>query len=434
VCATGALAGALPARAQAQAPAPRDPAGSARPGQAVQGEAAPGRSRDDPEAILLVRTRGDARFALRIRAELEASAFRVVEIGPDPELDVIALAELAARQSATAAIRVQPTRAQVELWMLRSQDSAAGALETLSVPGPRPNERVLALRVTEALRARWLRLGPAGSTGSPGPAEARTEPPPLARKPAQAAAARADAPAESDSAAPDESDAARARAAPEERPEQGEPPRAQPDGDASERAARAADDEAEQEPEADEPPPVPLRVPQLWLELAPAVAFSPGGLGPALDVSASARLQLAAEWSLGALAIVPIWSERVEEQEGSARVHTLMLGGAADYHVGARPLQFSAGLGLAALLSLMSGSTELPLSEETDMVATVGPFARVALHVELGAGLHLCARALVGASIPEVGVHFVDREVAHWGRPFVVATLGIELPLLANRR
>jgi hypothetical protein len=371
---------------------------------------------------------------LRIRAELDANGWRVLEVGPDPELDAVPLTELAARHSATAAIRVQPARAQVELWMARAQGAEAGALETLSVAGPRPNERVLALRVTETLRARWLKLAPApaASASASGLAPAVAEPTP--RKPAQAQPAADPAPAAQQDAEPDAPAAARDRETSPQR-ERTQAPKTQPDADVDEAEAREAEEEEEEEPEQESAAPLPpLRVPQLWLELAPALALSRGGLGPALDVWASARLQLGGDWSLAALVIVPVWSEPVEEPEGRARVSTLMIGGAADYLVGARPWQLSAGLGVASLLSLMSGTTELPFEGKDQIVPAVGPLARAALHLDLTAGLRLCARALVGASFPEIRVRFAERDAARWGRPFFVATLGIELPLLGDPR
>jgi hypothetical protein len=420
--------------ARAQAPEARDGAGAAVADPPARDEASAGASHERQGAILLVRTRGDARLVRRIRPELDANGWRVLEVGPDPELDAVPLAELAARHSATAAIRVQPARAQVELWMARALGADGGALETLSVPGPRPNERVLALRVTETLRARWLKLGPAttssdsASVSGPAPAAAESTP----RKPTQAQPAADREPAAQRDAEPDAPAAPRGRETPPKR-ERTQAPEKRPEADASEAQAREAEEDEEPEPE-NAAPVAPLRVPQLWLELAPALALSPGGVGPGLDVWASARLQLGSDWSLAALAIVPVWSAPMEEPEGSARVRMLMLGGAADYLLGARAWQLSAGLGVASLLSLMSGTTEPPFDGKDVIVPAVGPFARAALHLDLTGGLRLCARALVGASFPEIRVRFAERDAARWGRPFFVATLGIELPLLGDPR
>jgi hypothetical protein len=124
----------------------------------------------------------------------------------------------------------------------------------------------------------------------------------------------------------------------------------------------------------------------------------------------------------------------MQEPEGRAHVKTLMLGGAADYLLGGRAWQLSAGLGVASLLALMSGTTEPPFEGKEQIVPAVGPFARAALHLDLTAGLRLCARALLGTSFPEIRVRFAERDAARWGQPFVVATLGIELPLLGDPR
>jgi hypothetical protein len=41
-------------------------------------------------------------------------------------------------------------------------------------------------------------------------------------------------------------------------------------------------------------------------------------------------------------------------------------------------------------------------------------------------------RVLIGASVPEVSMRFVEREVASWGQPFMLITLGLELPMIAH--
>lgn len=110
---------------------------------------------------------------LRLRAELSSHRFRVVELseaaarrrrssgsGTDPQTAsprrASELSELAEERNAQAAMRAKPEAMAVELWV------RAGARTSLELvhAGPGRNPEVLALRVTEAMRARGLALPP----------------------------------------------------------------------------------------------------------------------------------------------------------------------------------------------------------------------------------------------------------------------------------
>jgi hypothetical protein len=395
----------------------------------ARAQAPGGREAEKRSSVLLVRTRGDERVVLHLRAELEPGAWRIAEVGPGAELDTRPLSELAAEHSAAAALRVQAELAQVELWIARGPRSESGTLERLAAGGAHPGDRVLALRVAEVLRARVLRPEPGSATGAasgaqPAPSEQAGEAPAAQGqttgdqpKSAPAAAARD---AESEAGTEPESEA-------ESEPE--------PESEAEPEAEAEA--ETEPESEAESAPRVPLRGPRLWLEVAPALAVSPGDLGPALDLLASVRVQWSDAVSIAALGILPLWSERIEEPEGSARVSTIMLGGAFDLHASAGAWEFGAGVGVAALISQMSGEAAPPLDGFEETERTVAPLARVSAHLPLGAGIRASARVAVGFSVPELSVEFesvgsVRREAARWGRPFVLGTLGIELPLFGD--
>ena len=55
------------------------------------------------------------------------------------------------------------------------------------------------------------------------------------------------------------------------------------------------------------------------------------------------------------------------------------------------------------------------------------PLARTSLHAGLSPWLRLRAGVAGGVTLPAVRVAFGPREVASWGRPFVVASLALEL-------
>ena len=107
--------------------------------------------------ILLVRTANDEGVMNRVRAELGASAWRILELRLDERLAKVSLGKLSAQQQARAAVRFSAAEARVELWV----SAPAGNIEeTLDASDQRDDDAVVALRISEALRARGLNLGP----------------------------------------------------------------------------------------------------------------------------------------------------------------------------------------------------------------------------------------------------------------------------------
>jgi hypothetical protein len=320
--------------------------------------------------VLLVRSAGDDEVMGRVRAELADSEWAIVELRVDDRLEHSSLGRLARKAGASAAVRLDPTRSVVELWILQP---AGDIEETIGTAGERSSSSVLALGATEALRARGLFQ--------------RREPEP-------------------------------ARAEREERPA----PVSKPTLDARpERSALVA-------PKAKVGRDLPAR---LWLELAPAAMLSPGGLGPLFEALVGVRVELAGRWSLGALGLLPLTSQDVSGVEGSARVSTFLLAGVAEVTLFRESIaDLSAGIGVGATLSAMQGLPEPGYrAEDTNVAAAVG-FTRISLGVRLARRWRLSARALLGSSLPQVSIRFEDREVATWGRPFLVASLGLEVPVL----
>lgn len=350
--------------------------------------------RESLGTILLVRTDGDERVVAHLRAELRASAWTVIEIGTDGRGRRFPLAELAAQQSTTAALRVYPDEAKIELWVAEPLGSTDGTLELLEVEGLRPDARVLALRATEALRARGRKLERASASPMQRPPSPPTLAPPLAPVSPPAQAPQPPAPTTSDSTAA--APALRSRGT----------------------AARES---------------VVLALPVLWLEVAPTGELSAGGLGPALDGWLGARVQLTRSWSLAIFGLVPVWSDPLLGSEGSARISTWMFGVAADLHAGTASWMLSGGVGAGGVLSRMSGNAPAPFTATNESITAAAAFGRVSAHLALGSSLRMFVRVVVGASMPEITVRFAERDAARWGRPFALAALGVEYPLFEGK-
>ncbi|HWA74611.1 MAG TPA: hypothetical protein VG937_19835 [Polyangiaceae bacterium] len=333
--------------------------------------------------ILLVRTANDEGVMNRVRAELGASAWRILELRLDERLAKVSLGKLSAQQQARAAVRFSAAEARVELWV----SAPAGNIEeTLDASDQRDDDAVVALRISEALRARGLNLGP-------------------------------ETKAESESGA-----------ASEARREGGAKPsvaRSKPAAnDVRERANRRSDSAAA----AGERSAAPGTRSELWLELAGALSGGPGGLGASLDAWGSVRLDFGSRWACSLLGVIPVAPPELDGAEGSARVARYQLGALAEATwLRTRGLRFGGGLGVSGSRTEMQGSGAAGYVGGTDSVFALGPLARAVARARITDGLWLSANGLAGLSFPEVSVKFADRVAGRWGRPLLMVTLGIEL-------
>lgn len=332
-------------------------------------------------SVVLVRTPGDDALVARIHSELSASGFDVLEVSAAAPNARGELAQLAAEHGAYAALRVAPPRRRaspaIELWSASADAATAGALDMIAVSeGELQSAEVLALRVVETLRARSL-----------GFVAGRPPPPAAVPKP--------EAEVEPEAEVGPEADA-----------------EAEVDLDASDQEAPATE-----------------RPRSLWLELAPSLVLGPGGLPPEVGALLALRLDASSLLSISLFGVAPVWRAELTAEEGRANVATWLLGAALDAQLRWHALSISAGAGIAAALTNMSGSAAPPFEGDDELVTSAAPMLRVALHVELATWLRIGARGMLGFSVPEVSTRFEERVVARWGRPCVLLGVGAELAL-----
>lgn len=337
---------------------------------------------------MIVRSAGDDAIIARVRSELSASAFELVELEASSSNARAALAQVAAAHDAGAALRVRaassrPTEAarlSVELWSA-SNDDAAGALDVITVPdGETHAAEVLAVRVVETLRARSLGL--------------------VLAQPALLVAPK-----------------------PEPEAQETEGPE-----DVARDAEQAAEEELE--PEALEPAEraaAPVRA--LWLELAPSLLLSSGGLGSQIGALLALRLDASQLLSISVFGAAPLWRAELVAAEGQANVSTWLLGAAIDAQLRWQAWALCAGAGIASVLTAMSGSAEPPFEGNDELLTSAAPLLRAALQLELAPWLRISARGMLGLAVPRVSTRFEEREVARWGQPFALLSIGVELAL-----
>jgi hypothetical protein len=337
-------------------------------------------------SILLLRTPGDEATIARLELEFGGGAFQIIEQKPGQRPPGETLGVAAERERVDAAVRVDAARGTVALWVRKADGFVE---ETFTAAGEPSASQVLAIRVAESLRARGLLLPPAAD---PDPAPTETPPAATSETPRPAAAPQPVTPRSAASTAPVP-------------------------------IAREAD--ADSETASLTAPARPRS--RFALDLGPGVALSPGGLGPLAVVELGVRVRLTHDLGLSLLGVVPLTRQSFAGDEGDADVTSYIVGSAfelewARWWFGS----IRSGAGGGASITRMSGRAASGFEGGDDTVAAFTPLALSSFQLGLSGSFDLRTAVVVGATLPEVQMAFGDREVASWGRPFVVATLGLE--------
>lgn len=110
-----------------------------------------------PRVALVVETTGDP-VARRLRAELVALGFEVVEVAAEGEAARDALETVARDQGAVAALRVVPSEQGVEVWIVDRVTGKTVLREVVTADATAPAEEVVPLRAVELLRASLMEI------------------------------------------------------------------------------------------------------------------------------------------------------------------------------------------------------------------------------------------------------------------------------------
>ncbi|APR83492.1 Flagellar hook-length control protein FliK [Minicystis rosea] len=173
-------------------------------------------------------------------------------------------------------------------------------------------------------------------------------------------------------------------------------------------------------------PPAPAT---LRFSIGPGVLASPGGFGPAaaLDVGLS---WLPSDRVGGfAFASIPLTRPRVSGVAGSADLSTTMLGAGMRFLFTTRASTWapSVDVGVAAVALSLSGTASVAGTAANDASAwTAAPFVRTGLAVALTPMLRARADVLVGVVTQDVSIQLAKEDVATFGRPLVLASVGVD--------
>lgn len=336
--------------------------------------------------IALIVDGTDERTPRRVRAELEGLGFEVVQIDDADAADLRSLEDRARSIDAIAAVRVEPARSGVDVWVADRASGRTLLTEVVAAPGSAVDD-VVALRVVELLRTSLWDLT------TPGAAAAA----------ASASASAPGAPA-SESVPTATGSASASGAAP---PRWRAPREAHADGGAA--------------------APEPVFV----LGVGPALVQATLEAPPLLEVAVHARLALGGRAGLNAFTLVPTVPSKLEAAEGSARTALWLLGVGGDAQLLSERSSWRLQAGLAALAAHAesTGSARPPLGDGTAAAWTGGGLARVSGATVLGRRLRVGAGVGAGFLAPEVVTRFAGRDAATWGRPLLLAELLLETAL-----
>jgi hypothetical protein len=169
------------------------------------------------------------------------------------------------------------------------------------------------------------------------------------------------------------------------------------------------------------------RSPHLWVQLAGGAEVSPGGLGPAAEILGEVRFEPQPWLGIGVFGVVAPVASQVQGAEGVASVRDGMLGAAGDAQQRVGAMTLSAGLGAIVAMFFLNGRAPAPgYGAENASIVTTGPVLRSCAAIDITRSWRLRAELLGGLTFPRAVVRFAGREVADWGRPVGLLTLGLE--------
>jgi hypothetical protein len=181
------------------------------------------------------------------------------------------------------------------------------------------------------------------------------------------------------------------------------------------------------EPPVAMPPSVPSPAARrLWLVLAGGAEASAGGLGTSAEIVAELRFEPRPWLDVSAFGVLGPFPTQLEGREGVASVRQELAGVAVDAQARLAGAHVSLGLGAAIAELSMKGQPASGYAGEDASIATAGPVLRSCASIHVTPVLRLRAELLGGITAPRAVIRFAGREVAEWGRPFGLLTLGLE--------
>lgn len=169
--------------------------------------------------------------------------------------------------------------------------------------------------------------------------------------------------------------------------------------------------------------------------LAISVLTHLGETRPELGLAADLLWQPTAEVAVGIWAAIPLGSVEVTASEGTADVRSHVFGTGVrltPLSLGERLLPTLGAGGSVLWLSVAGTRTRSDLVLASEQLVAAGPYAEVGCGLRVTRALTLRSEVRAVVAFPKPIIEFVDREVASLGRPFLMATFGLEYRAVAS--
>ena len=162
--------------------------------------------------------------------------------------------------------------------------------------------------------------------------------------------------------------------------------------------------------------------------IGPAVLMS-SGVDPTLHIWLGARLNLATRVDLELVGAIPTTATAVSGITGTAGARAGALGLAANFRFTEppSPLFVSAGLGIGALLVVISGDTTRASKAALGTSAAALPYLRVGAGYWIADHVALRGDALLGTALPAPVAEVKGKEIASFGTPTVLFAAALEV-------
>jgi hypothetical protein len=167
------------------------------------------------------------------------------------------------------------------------------------------------------------------------------------------------------------------------------------------------------------------------LRVGTGVGYSGDSLGPAVELGVAGSVALLPHLHLGLDAFVPLTAPTLTGPEGQAEVGASLMGAFTEVSLtdpSARADVMVGGGAWVALLTLRGRAQPSYLGTSVQVVTLV-PHLDLGARARLGRRIAFIARVSGAVATPKANVRFAGRDVAAWGRPFVLGAMMIEVGL-----
>jgi hypothetical protein len=169
----------------------------------------------------------------------------------------------------------------------------------------------------------------------------------------------------------------------------------------------------------------------LWATGALGATASTGGLGGDLAARVGLRLDATPRFGASIAALLPLLSQTVSEPGAHADVNVYVVSALLHYAlVGNGEWGADVGAGAGVVMARMEGFAETPVyTGRSETLVAGAPLVDASLSYRPISMLRVRGELQAGITMPRLAVTFDQRDVAVWGRPFMVALLGAEIAL-----